>query len=323
MIGSPDSAVPGAVPRVSVILGTYNHEDYIEQALASVLSQKTEFPFEIIITEDCSTDRTGEIVEAAARRHPEKIKLLRSAKNLCTNEVTARALRIARGEYSAFLDGDDYWTSPDKLGKQVRFLDEHDDCSICFHDVVMVDHAGQEIAASYRVRMPGDLVAGYDDIVGSNFIAGPTPMIRREAITPLPDWIENAEFGDWPLYIIAAEQGSIGFLNESLAAHRIHSGSYWNAMGGERQLEECVSFLQRVWREAAPSRRPAVGRALTDMTCNLLSWRLRMRGAGATLGTMAKVAREGFRQGNVLWVLATAARLLTAIPRRAIRRLRA
>jgi glycosyltransferase involved in cell wall biosynthesis len=309
----------GAVPRVSVILVTYNHEAYIEQALESVLSQKTDFPVEIIITEDCSTDRTGELVEAAAAREPHRIRLVRSAVNTNTNLVTIRALEMAKGEFVAFLDGDDYWTSPDKLSKQVRFLDEHSDCAMCFHDVVMVDSAGRDIAPSYRVKMPTPHAGEYDDIVRSNFIAGPSPMIRRNAISPPPTWLEDAEFGDWPLYILAAEQGSIGFLDESLAAHRVHAGGYWNAMGEEQQFEQCVRFLQRVWREAPPSRRPVVNRSLTTMTCGLLYWRLRTRGPASAAKGLGDVFIQGCRQGNPQWVLTTIGRVLTAIPRRVIR----
>lgn len=307
-------------PRVSVILVTYNHEAFIAQALDSVLSQSTDFPYEIIITDDCSTDRTVEIVEAAAASAPDRIRLVRSAVNTNTNIVSMRAIDMAQGEFVALLDGDDFWTSPDKLSKQMTFLDEHPNCAMCFHDVIMVDSAGRNIAPSYRAKMRGT-IAEYDDIVRSNFIPGPSPMIRRSCIAPQPSWLVDAEFGDWPLYLLAAERGAIGFLDEILAAHRIHADGYWNAMGEERQIEECVQFLQRVRREADPLRRPAVNRSLTGMTCSLLDWRLRTRGPGSLAKGLVAVVIQGFRQGNLQWVLATVGRLLTAIPRRMVRSL--
>src|SRR4051794_38896574 len=113
---------------------TYNHAPYIAQALESALAQTLSAPFEILVSEDCSTDGTREIVLRYADRDP-RIRLLLSHSNLRSNEVVARGLRAARGRYVALLDGDDYWTSPTKLQAQVEFLEARPGFSICFHDV--------------------------------------------------------------------------------------------------------------------------------------------------------------------------------------------
>ena len=118
---------PAAGPLVSVIVVTYRHEAFIAQAVESALSQKTDFPIEILISEDCSPDRTREIVTDLQRRHPETIRLFLSERNQNDNEVITRAWKVARGRYIACLDGDDYWTDPLKLQKQVEFLDQHPD----------------------------------------------------------------------------------------------------------------------------------------------------------------------------------------------------
>src|SRR5688572_23850951 len=120
--------------KVSVLVMTYNHARFIRQALDSVLMQRTGFDFEVLISEDCSTDGTREIVVEYARRHPHTITLLLSEANLRSNAVVTRGIDAARGEYIALLDGDDYWTSPDKLRKQAAFLDSHSECALCFHN---------------------------------------------------------------------------------------------------------------------------------------------------------------------------------------------
>src|SRR5688500_5403713 len=94
--------------KVTVIVVTYNHERYIEQAIDSVLEQQATFPFELIITEDCSTDGTRDLVRAYAQRHPDRVQLLLSERNLNDNSVLTRALMAARGQYVALLDGDDW-----------------------------------------------------------------------------------------------------------------------------------------------------------------------------------------------------------------------
>ena len=115
-------------PYLSVVFITYNHERYIRQALDSVLMQKTDFPFEIVVGEDCSTDHTRDILNEYKEKYPDQIRLLYREKNLGrpTLNVYQTAMEC-KGKYMAFLEGDDFWTDPEKLQKQVRFLEEHDE----------------------------------------------------------------------------------------------------------------------------------------------------------------------------------------------------
>jgi hypothetical protein len=295
---------------------TYNHQAYIGQALASVLSQQSDFPFEVIVTEDCSTDDTGDIVQVAAASHPDTIRLVRSPVNLNTNVVTTRALDMAQGEYVAFLDGDDYWTSVDKLQKQVSFLDQNTGFSICFHDVVMIDSDGQVIESSFHRTAPAPDVGEYDDIVRSCYIAGPSAMIRRNAIAELPPWFKHAHFGDWPLYILAAEHGSIGFLPEVLGAYRVHAGGYWSGMDEDERLQLCVRFLQLVWEEAPPSRRPALDSALAQISSELLVSQIRKGRWSSAVTTLAIVLAAARRQRRLRLVLAVSAKVRAELHRR-------
>ena len=127
--------------NVSVLIITYNHARVIADAIDSALGQVTSFPYEIVVSEDCSTDGTREIVEQYERRHPEHIHVLYSARNLGGTENFVDAYRVCRGEYVALLEGDDYWTSPSKLEKQVAFLSRRPECSMCVHPVTEVHEA--------------------------------------------------------------------------------------------------------------------------------------------------------------------------------------
>lgn len=120
-------------PLVTVVTITYNHERYIAKCIDGVLSQKVDFPMEFIIAEDCSTDGTRAICEDYARKHPESIRLITSETNIGYNPNELRAMKAARGKYIAYCEGDDYWTDPNKLQKQVDFLEAHPEYSICFH----------------------------------------------------------------------------------------------------------------------------------------------------------------------------------------------
>lgn len=115
---------------VSICCITYNHEPYLRQALDSFLMQKTSFAYEIVLAEDCSTDGTRKICEEYATKYPDMVRYLPSEKNVGGVENERRAIEAAKGEYIALCEGDDYWTDPQKLQKQVEFLDAHPDYSV-------------------------------------------------------------------------------------------------------------------------------------------------------------------------------------------------
>ena len=133
-------------PKVSVSLLAYNHELFIEQALDSILAQQVNFDYEIVIGEDCSQDNTREIILDYQEKNSDKIRIFLSKKPLNDRKSGrlnfVRNLEACRGEYIALLDGDDYWTSPYKLQKQVDYLDNHPEFSICFHPVINVFEIG-------------------------------------------------------------------------------------------------------------------------------------------------------------------------------------
>ena len=133
-------------PKLSVILITYNHEKYIEKALDSVLSQVSDFPFEIVIGDDCSPDDTKNIIREYRDKYPDIIRIVHREKNtgrptLNVYETTMKC----RGDYLAYLEGDDYWTDSDKLQKQMDFLNEHPEYIACTHSHKMIDDNGNDI----------------------------------------------------------------------------------------------------------------------------------------------------------------------------------
>jgi len=136
--------------KVSVIILTYNHENYIAEALDSVLAQETDFDFEIVVGDDASADRTPQILSEYAERHPDVLRLILRKHNLGANRNFVEVTRHCQGDYIAMIDGDDYWTRTDKLQTQVDFLDSHPDFAICGHQVEFVYQDDE----SYRRHFP-------------------------------------------------------------------------------------------------------------------------------------------------------------------------
>ncbi len=215
--------------RVSVIMLAYNHQKFIAQAIDGVLMQETNFDFELVIGEDFSPDKTRQICLDYEAKFPDKVRVLKREKNLggggqpnfidCYNNTK-------NSQYVALCEGDDYWTSPHKLQKQVDFLEKNTDFAICFHNTEIVFF--EENQESYRLNdnLSKDIFS-LDDLVGEDeiwFMATASVMYRRDAIGDLPEWFVKTKSGDIPLHILAARNGKIKYLDELMAAYRKHAG---------------------------------------------------------------------------------------------------
>jgi glycosyltransferase involved in cell wall biosynthesis len=231
---------------VSVLVITYNHARFVRQALDSALAQRLPQSFEILISEDRSTDGTREIVEEYAERYPYLIRLLLSERNLRSNEVVARGLRAARGRYIAYLDGDDYWTSEDKLCAQVEFLDARPDVTICFHNVQVVNEHSQSMGSLWTG--PGQPeVSELRDLLRGNPIAASSVVYRRAAVSEVPGWYDRFfPVTDWPLHVLYAREGRIGYLDQTLGVYRLHSGGLYSTLSERQKLEANVDFYRRL-----------------------------------------------------------------------------
>jgi glycosyltransferase involved in cell wall biosynthesis len=236
---------PTGSPTVSVVLRTYDHEPFIAQAIESVLIQRAGFPFELVIAEDCSTDGTREIVKEYAERTPQLIKAVLPERNLGHGEIFRLALEAAGGDFIAYLDGDDYWTSTAKLSRQVEFLERNRECASCFHDVSLVyDEAGLP-SGSLSPRLAGGRFT-LEQILMECFVPAPSMMFRREVAEELPAWVFESAWIDWLIHIRAAERGPLGYIPQALAAYRVHRGGMFSALDRVSQLEEDVHFYERL-----------------------------------------------------------------------------
>ena len=232
-------------PKVSVLILTYNQETYIAQAIESVVSQQTNFPIEIVIGEDCSTDGTRAIVQRHALSHPDRIRPLFRERNLGLMNNFTGTLGECRGEYIAVLGGDDYWIDNAKLQKQADLLDDQPDCSACFHAVRVVDEA---------FGNPEDTIPPYkpiwtiEDLINGCSIVACSNMFRREIAAALPAWYHKMEMEDWPLHFLNAERGVLRMLPDVMAVYRIHRKGYASQASRELQVRRVFKMFSAVDR---------------------------------------------------------------------------
>jgi glycosyltransferase involved in cell wall biosynthesis len=227
-----------AIPLVSVCIQTYQHENFIRTCLDGVLQQQTNFPFEIIIGEDDSTDGTRAICQEYAARYPDLIRLfLRSEKDkiyvdgLKTGRFNFLSnIKDARGRYIALLDGDDYWTDEKKLQKQVDWMEAEPAMSICAHSVYWRKENGKMYIPPHLELGTGNRLFSLDDLIAKYFLHMSSMMFRKKDVVDLPPWYMELQVIDYPLAIHLAQKGSIGFMNETMGVYNIHEGGMWSVL---------------------------------------------------------------------------------------------
>jgi glycosyltransferase involved in cell wall biosynthesis len=210
---------------VSVCMITYNHEDFIAKAIEGVLNQKTEFDYNIIIGVDCSTDRTREILIQYQKKYPEKIHLILHKHNIGSINNFVETLQSGNSKYIAFCEGDDYWTDPLKLQKQVDFLEANPDFSLCFHNALIL-WDDKSKPPKYFCSKDQKEVSTVEDVIEKWFIPSASMVLRKEHIMPLPGWFKDIYNGDYAMHLLLANKGKIGYIDEVMSVYRKAPGSF-------------------------------------------------------------------------------------------------
>lgn len=221
---------------VSIDCITYNQEKYIAQAIESFLMQETDFAFEILIHDDCSTDNTVPIVKAYEKKYPNIIKVIYEKENQYSKgrQVSEINCANARGKYIAVCEGDDYWTSPYKLQKQVDFMEKHPEYSLCTHATKRVNELGEDLKRDVRPNI-GNKEFTIEEMLpkdGSLFATN-SMLYRRNIREQLPDFYYNAPIGDYPLTIALALKGKVFYMDEAMSAYRIGAQGSWSEKMGQ------------------------------------------------------------------------------------------
>ncbi|MBC7850754.1 MAG: glycosyltransferase [Chitinophagaceae bacterium] len=226
--------------RLSVCIITYNHELFIEQCLESVLAQKTTFPFEVVIGEDGSKDKTRMICEKYQQAHPQKIRLLTSEPNKGMMQNFAATLGHCQGQYIAFVEGDDFWTDPLKLQKQVACLSEDPSLSMCFHNVINKFMRGNEDAEKvFHQQLPKNIFETAD-LLKQWFIPSGSIMFVNYPDLKLPDWFFHCKSGDIPFLLLLSLRGNIKYLDEVMSVYRIHDNG---VSGTHRGYSKIINMI--------------------------------------------------------------------------------
>lgn len=226
---------------VSVLMLTYNHQDFVRRALDSVLGQKTDFTFEIVVSDDASLDQTQDILLGYKDRFKERICLLLSKENQGLIPNFLKAYKACRGKYIAICEGDDFWISKNKLQKQVSYLESHPECSLTFHRAVnLYQNCGTKSLSNPHQETESSIL----DLSQSNFITNVTAVFRHEPTLCLPEWFAKVSTYDYALHMLTAVKGSIHYFKDPMAVYRKREGAIWSLAGKNKQWEIALTVRE-------------------------------------------------------------------------------
>jgi hypothetical protein len=238
-----------AKPLVSVAMITYNHEKFIAQAIEGVLMQETDFPIELVIGEDCSTDGTRQIVQRYAKARPDVIRLLLHETNVGMHANAKAVFAACRGEYIAACEGDDYWTCPDKLEIQVQLLEREPAMSMCGHTAVNFDQVSGAFTDEYPPPAARAPIHWPESFVRFQcFTRTSSVVIRSSMRSKKADSLKGLKMGDWPLFLLTSLNGPVGFIDRVMSCYRIHGGGVWTSSSEGAQC----SATMEMWEQLLP-----------------------------------------------------------------------
>lgn len=238
-------------PVVSVCCTAYNQEPYIRTCLEGILMQQTSFPIEVLVHDDASTDATAAVIREYEARYPDIVKPIYQTENQYSKGVHISQTfqyPYVQGKYIAICEGDDYWTDPLKLQKQVDFLDTHSDYAMCFHNVEIKAEAGCRADTSiYEHLRTGDYTG--TEILSRWTVPTCSVVFRRECLDKLPVH-PGFKIGDNVLFLTCALCGRIYCMNEKMGVYRRNAGG-WTSLPSQKVAAQFISHY-RAMKECFP-----------------------------------------------------------------------
>ena len=263
-------------PLVSIFCMVYNHEDFLRKCVDGFIMQKCNFDFEIVVGEDCSTDSSREILFEYSRNYPGKFKLILHDENIGPSANQYQVLSNCIGKYVAMCEGDDFWTDPHKLQRQIEYLESNSEFSFCFHDVNILDNTTGHAGLRIGNRQIDRIVDIESAIIENNFAT--SSIVFRNIIDwkETPDWFDKTTKGDYAIVIMLAIRGLGKYFSQAMSTYRIHSGGVWSLKDQNRIFsDEKFFYLNLLEYFSSPKLKRKIHLKLAKVTVLYAVWCLR------------------------------------------------
>ena len=233
--------------KVSVLVAVYNQEKYLKECLDSIVNQKTNFKYEILVHDDCSTDNSKKIIEDFYKKYPEKIRPFYEKENQYSKGVKINKdilIPKMNGKYFCFCEGDDYWIDDYKLQKQFDFLEMHSEYKFCIHNSIMVDNSGKEIGKIIPLKNGGNLECKDFILNGGGFVATNAIFSYASLAKNLPKYFDYMTLDFvWQIYLSSC--GKTYCFQDYMSAYRVESDGSWTTRMNQNP-QKFIEFNEKV-----------------------------------------------------------------------------
>jgi glycosyltransferase involved in cell wall biosynthesis len=238
----------------------YNHEQYIEECIESILSQRLDRKFEIIIGEDCSTDDTNQLIQIYQDKYKDTIRLISHKKNVGAKRNFKTILDKAKGKYISICEGDDFFFDPEKTMKSINYMEKNLEVTFLFSPAYIVHETilSKKIRNKYKKNFFDNVNLDWVLKNGGGFFPTPTSFFRSSILNDFPDWFQLHCTDDFPLVVLAALKGKIGYIADVTACYRINHGSISNPKilfkedaikVYANKLNKNIKFFEKLYRD--------------------------------------------------------------------------
>jgi glycosyltransferase involved in cell wall biosynthesis len=230
--------------KVSVLMLVYQHAEFLQEAIESVLAQKCQFEFEFILINDASTDESAKICQQYADLYPQCISFIDNKDNLGMHASFAKLWAASKAEYIAFCEGDDYWIDSKKLEKQVEMLDNNHSVNLVGAKASVIKQNELGEWANVGEIAPPNTQTSYtfNDLISAYHFHFSTVMLRKSSVQ-FPHWFQSTYCVDRPIYLLACQSGDAGFIDEVVSHYRLHKGGAWSTQSAVKKANSTVSLF--------------------------------------------------------------------------------
>lgn len=235
---------------ITVVVITYNHSCFIKDCLKGIIKQNNKYSFNCLIADDCSNDSSHKIIESFVKKYPKTFFFIKRFKNLGKNTGGngrfngLHAYSLVKSKYIAVCDGDDYWSDPYKLQKQVDYLEANPDCSVTSHQVIDIDEKGNLLKNDKRKVFEKSLIIKKYQYFDENFnetASQPGSWVFRSCLfNSLPNIITKVTYGDDLMWIHFLNNGYAYIFNNEMSCYRHHANGNWS---GKTSIHKCINQI--------------------------------------------------------------------------------
>lgn len=234
------------LPKVSILLVTYNHSKYINAALRGIDTQDYRGAIELVVNDDCSSDDTVALVQSYQFQNRKiNVRILNNASNLGITKNYKRGFNACDGEYIAVLEGDDMWTSPHRLSKMIEVLHSHHECVMVCSNYFIQEEESHKFTSRTSVDPSGFWRIDSRYLIHNNLPGNFSACIyRKDTISQIPAALYELKAYDWILNICVGMHGLIAYLHEPLSIYRLHKSGSWSGMQRQEQIESQIEMIE-------------------------------------------------------------------------------